>query len=94
MPKFPQPTEPLVPREWLTYQYLDAKALLIGFASLTRDVPLDKLPYEVKSFRTNKLKRFREGRQAALFCCGLGQVLGIDIRFALVEESDFDVIAA
>jgi hypothetical protein len=43
--------------------------------------------------RTNKLKRHREGRQAALFCYGMAQRLQSRIHFALIEGQDFDVVA-
>src|SRR3546814_9987611 len=38
------------------------------------------------SLRTNELKPYREGRQCALFCYGVGQRFGLDVRFAFRSE--------
>lgn len=82
-----------VPREWLQFTYLDPRKILVGLSEIAETYPLNELTYHSRSLRTHALRSFGEGRQAALFCFGIGQALGIDVRFALVERQDFDFIA-
>lgn len=83
---------PMRLRQWGKLEYFDPRALLIALNDLTAQIPLHKLPYKVASLRTNQLKRYREGRQCALFCFGIGQALGLEVRFAMQEESDIDFV--
>ena len=64
--------------------------MALGEFALTH--PLDELPYAVSSLRTNQLKPFREGRQCALFCFAIGQMLGLNVRFAFNEQGDIDFV--
>jgi len=52
-----------------------------------------KLSEKTRTLRTNKLKMWRESRQAALFCYGLSLRYGTDIEIALLEDSDYDFVA-
>jgi hypothetical protein len=81
-------------RIWRTLEYRDPKALLIGFAQIADDYPLETLPYKIASLRTNDTNHFREARQCALFCYGMSQKLGVEIGFAPFEDSDTDFVAA
>jgi hypothetical protein len=82
-----------VPNEWLLLQYLSPTKILIGLKEIAASYPLDTLPIKISSLRTHDLKLFGEGRQAALFCYGMSQVLGVDIAFAQAESQDYDFIA-
>jgi hypothetical protein len=53
-----------------------------------------ELPRPVRELRTNSLKTWREAREAALFCHGLGQRLDTTVLFAREEARDHDFIAA
>lgn len=81
------------PREWLKYSYLDPKKILIGLRNIEQDYPLSELRYEAASLRTRELRPFGEGRQAALFCYGMGIALGVEVYFAQVERQDYDIVA-
>ena len=82
-----------VPREWLKYEYLDPEKILVGLRGIANSHPLHQLRYEARSLRTHELRKLGEGRQGALFCYGMGQVIGAKVSFALVERQDFDLVA-
>ena len=82
-----------VPREWLKYEYLDPEKILVGLRSISTSYSLHQLRYEARALRTRELRKFGEGRQAALFCYGMGQAIGAKVSFALVERQDFDLVA-
>ena len=81
-----------VPREWEKLYFLNPTKLLVGFRDIAVQNPLHELPYEVASLRTHALRKFGEGRQAALFCYGMSQALGIETAFALSESRDHDIV--
>jgi len=83
-----------VPREWLGYDYLDPEGILIGLRKVSRTYPLHELEYHVRTLRSRTLRKYGEGRQAALFCYGIGCRLGVKVTFAQVERQDYDFIAA
>ncbi len=39
------------------------------------------------------MREYREGRQAALFCYGVGRAIGVEVGFALFEKEDYDIVA-
>lgn len=80
-------------RAWRDLRYLDAEKILRGLRDIATSGALASLPYEVAALRTRQLRKFHEGRQAALFCYGMGQFLGKPVTFALSEASDYDVVA-
>ena len=82
-----------VPREWLKFRYLDAKRILVGLRNVEQTLPLHQLRPEAAALRTHELRKFGQGRQAALFCYGIGQVLGVPVSFAQVEAQDYDIVA-
>lgn len=82
-----------VPREWLQYNYLDPEKILVGLREIARTYPLDELRYHARTLRTRELRKYGEGRQAALFCYGMSRRLGTRVSFAQVERQDYDVIA-
>jgi hypothetical protein len=80
-------------RSWSRLPFYDPKGVLIALNALSEEVAAADLPYNLASLRTNGLKPYREGRQCALFCYGVGQRFGIDVRYAASEEQDFDFVA-
>ena len=82
-----------VPREWLQYQYLDPERILVGLREIARAYPLHQLRYHARTLRTRELRKYGEGRQAALFCYGMSQALGTKVSFAQVERQDYDIVA-
>jgi hypothetical protein len=81
-----------VPREWQTLRYLDPRHILLGLRQIALTQPLDQLEYKVASLRTRELRGVSEGRQAAIFSYGIGQLLGAPIAFAQSESRDYDVV--
>lgn len=80
-------------RSWSKLEFLEPKGFLIGLAEVSEKIAESDLPYSVTSLRTNGLKRHREARQCALFCYGMSQLVGAEVRFAPAEESDVDFVA-
>ena len=52
------------------------------------------MPPKVRRLRTNKLKRSREMRDAALFCYGMGQRMRTTVFLAESETQDYDFVAS
>ena len=82
-----------VPREWVSLQYIDAEKLLIGLRDISLSFPLNEMSYHSSSLRTRSLRKFGEGRQAALFCYAMGKVIGSPVAFSQAESQDHDIIA-
>ena len=82
-----------VPREWLQYNYLDPEKILVGLRVIARTYPLHELRYHARTLRTRELRKYGVGRQAALFCYGMGQRLETKVWFSQVERQDYDIIA-
>lgn len=82
-----------VPGEWHQFTYRDPRKILVEFRKIENAYSLAELRYEARSLRTRKLRKFGEGRQAALFCYGMSQAIGKRIVFALEERQDFDCVA-
>jgi len=57
-------------------------------------VARSNLPTSVKGLRTNALKEWREAREAAIFCVGIGERIAQKVYFAKSEASDYDFVAA
>lgn len=82
-----------VPRELQSLPYIDPERLLVDLRRIEQELPLQTLRYAASSLRTHELKRFGEGRQAALFCYGMSKLIGLQVQFAQAETKDFDIIA-
>jgi hypothetical protein len=82
-----------VPRELQSLPYIDPERLLVDLRRIELELPLQTLRYAASSLRARELKRFGEGRQAALFCYGMSKLLGLQVQFAQAESKDFDIIA-
>ena len=80
-------------REWEKLVFEDPEEVLRQLRTLEIYVTLSDLSNREKALRTNKLRRLREGRQAALFATGLIALNGYDnLEFALFENADYDAI--
>jgi hypothetical protein len=79
-------------REWPKLQYLDPDPILRELRALERELADANMEPKVRALRTRKLQEHLQRRQAALFCFGLGQVVGATVSFAPVERADFDIV--
>ena len=82
-----------IPREWLKLTYYRPRLILNGYRRIERSGLLNGLPYKIAALRTHKLKPYLEGRQAALFCHGIGTRIGREVSFTLFESADYDIVA-
>jgi hypothetical protein len=83
----------LVPLKWQTLTYLRASIILDRMRKVALSGVLEGLPYKVSGLRRRDLRSFLEGRQAALFCYGVGRAIGVEVSFALHEDADYDAVA-
>ena len=72
----------------------DPAPFLRELRSLEPRVASSQLPDKVKSLRTNALKEWRELREAAIFCYGMGQRIGQTVYLARGESQDYDFVAS
>jgi hypothetical protein len=77
---------------WSKFRYHDPRTVLIALRELEIEVARSDLDERVKSLRTNKLKKHREFREAAVFCHALGFIQNKTIHFARCEEEGYDFI--
>lgn len=72
--------------------WVNPKQVLINYRHLELNF-LDSLDQKVRTLRTNKLKEWREARDAALFSYGMAnEVLKTPVLVAKSEKSDYDFI--
>ncbi len=81
-----------VPKEWLSYEYHDPEVVLRMMRRLREALSCSKTDDKVRNLRTNKLKKYREGWDAAVFAQLLSLVNGYKIRYCQRESSDYDAI--
>jgi len=79
-------------RGWDKLIYHDPEFVLRKQRELQILVAQSGLDTKVKNLRTQKLKKHLEGRQAALFCHGLKNVVGEKVHFTLEEAQDYDIV--
>lgn len=75
-------------------EFRDPKQFLIELRKVEPQLAASGLDPKVKRLRTNKLKEWRETRDAALFCYGMGQRIGQPVFLARGESQDYDFIAS
>jgi len=81
-------------KEWNKLEFHDSRKVLVNLHELQERVASSNLPPELKNLRSRELKKYLEGRQAALFCYGISAaVINTKIYHALSEASDYDCIA-
>lgn len=73
--------------------YHDPADVLRNFRHVEKGVAASSASNAVKHLRTNGLRRWRECREAALFCYGMSQRTGRTIYFSPTEASDYDFMA-
>lgn len=80
--------------EWRRLDYHDPADVLRRVEEIQLDIANHSDDEKAKTFRTNRLKAHKEGREAALFCHGLGKaVLNKKVYFSLHEKVDYDFVA-
>jgi len=79
-------------RAWECLKYDDPVIILRHLRILNNLAVESALPKKVKTLRLNDLKKYREGRDAALFCLGMSKVQGTTVSFALLEDQDYDFV--
>jgi hypothetical protein len=79
-------------REWDHLKYYDPVTVLSDLRKLEHLAAESSLPHSVKTLRRNNLKKYREGRDAALFCLGMSKVQGTTVFFARYEAQDYDFV--
>lgn len=81
-------------REIQNLEFQDPKHFLIELRKLECQLAASISDSRTRRLRTNKLKEWREARDAALFCYGMGQRIGQTVFLARGESQDYDFIAA
>jgi hypothetical protein len=82
----------LVIREWKKLSYYNPEKILKSLRQVELTYPVYELPYKEASLRTRALRSYGESRQCALFCYGISQALNVDVRYAILEKSDYDFV--
>ena len=80
-------------RQFAKLAYGDPRGFLAALRNVEWAVAASATPERIKTLRTQGLKPEREMRDAAIFCVGISERIGFDVRFAPVENQDFDFIA-
>ena len=90
--KMEKPVDKVQRRSFDELVWVDPKQVLINFRHMEMNLPKD-LDQKIRRMRTNKLKNWREARDAALFTYGMGnKVLDTMALVAKSEKSDYDFI--
>lgn len=80
-------------RKFSQFAYGDPRSFLVGLRKVEATLTEYSMPDKLRRMRTNGLKPEREMRDAALFCVGISERLGLQIKMAPVEDEDFDFVA-
>lgn len=81
-------------REWKSLEFLNAERFLVGLKQIYDDLPMHRMPRDFASLRRRDVRHIGEARRCALFCYGVGQLLGVKISFADHESRDYDYVGA
>jgi hypothetical protein len=79
-------------RQFENLQYGDPRGYLIALRKVEWAVAAAPTLERIRVLRTQGLKPEREMRAAAIFCVGMSERIGHDIRFAPFEDQDFDFV--
>lgn len=80
--------------QWSKLSYRNAHDDLVNLRRVETEAAPLLLDERVRALRRNNQKKFREWREAALFCYGIGEVvLRRKVALAVFESLDFDFIA-
>jgi hypothetical protein len=81
-------------RQWENEKYSDPSLILLGLREIQNEHDFTDIPEKVASLRIDSLKCHKEGREAALFCHGIGSAfLDTKVYFTMLEEEDYDFVA-
>jgi hypothetical protein len=80
-------------RQFAQLEYGDPRGFLRQLREFENQLAASDTPRSLRNLRTNGLKVEREMRDGALFCVGISECIGADVRFAPFENQDFDFIA-
>lgn len=82
-------------RKFASLQYGDPWGFLIELRKVEMVLASSSsTPQQIRTLRTNGLKSEREMREVALFCVGMSERIGAPVRFAPVEDEDYDAVVA
>jgi hypothetical protein len=79
--------------EWSKLNFADPAAVLPQLRQLQLEVSTSNLNEKTRNLRTNKLKPYREGWEAALFCYGMSKLIDATVYVVPYEASDYDAVA-
>ncbi|MGV8990120.1 MAG: hypothetical protein ACOH1Q_01825 [Thiobacillus sp.] len=74
-------------------EFRDPRQFLVEIRKLEYLIAASELSQKAKRLRTNNLKEWREIREAAVFCFGMGQRIGQPVFLSRGESQDYDFIA-
>ncbi|MDP3421691.1 MAG: hypothetical protein Q8S10_12305 [Thiobacillus sp.] len=74
-------------------EFRDPRPFLVEIRELESRVAGSDLSSKAKQLRTKSLNGWRETREAALFCYGMGQRIGQPVFLSRGESQDYDFIA-
>jgi hypothetical protein len=80
-------------RKFAELKFGDPRGFLRSLREVELPIAVSSTPEKIKTLRTQKLKPEREMRDAAIFCVGMSERIGIEVLFAPVEDQDFDFVA-
>jgi hypothetical protein len=80
-------------RKFAGLKFGDPRGFLRSLREVELPVAVSSTPDKIKTLRAQKLKPEREMRDAAIFCVGMSERIGVDVRFAPDEDQDFDFVA-
>lgn len=75
-------------------EFRDPRPFLVRLRELERQVAESRLSPTAKTLRTHALKSWKELREGALFCYGMGQRIGQKVYMARSEAQDYDFVAS
>jgi len=79
-------------RGWRKRNWVDPSRILRGLRAIELGIAGQPMDPKVRALRTRPLRKFNEGRQAALFCHGISGLLGTTLYFAPLEAEAHDCV--
>jgi hypothetical protein len=79
---------------WRSLKYHDPASLLVKLRELEIELAAADLDPKLLRLRLPELKKYREWRDAAVLCYGLGLAQGHQIGYATEEREDYDFVAS
>ena len=79
-------------RKLRSLKYGDPRGFLIELRKAETALRDVSMPDKLRRLRSNALKQEREMRDAALFCVGIGERIGVQVRLSPTEDEDFDFV--